>query len=164
MTDYVLGIDPGAKGALALYNCQQALIENVWDMPFYTTTLTTGKKKNRVNIPHLFNIMNKVVSGINAETDTIHIHIELVSAWKDQSAAAAFSFGYESSVPHTIARVLGIEPVMVPPASWKRKFGLQATVKDASRQLVLQLFPYLSNKLKHKKDVDKADAVLIACY
>ena len=31
--DYVLGIDPGMKGALALLRCSDSVIETVFDMP-----------------------------------------------------------------------------------------------------------------------------------
>ena len=44
MSDYVLGIDPGATGAFALYNCQEAKVIELWDMPNYEQKLTSGKR------------------------------------------------------------------------------------------------------------------------
>ena len=36
--------------------------------------------------------------------------------------------------------------------------------KDASRTKVIEMYPSISDRLRRKKDVNKADAVLIARY
>ena len=53
---------------------------------------------------------------------------------------------------------------MVSPGVWKRQMHLITEDKDAARLLVLELFPILAKALTYKKDVDRADAVLIALY
>lgn len=166
MTDFVLGIDPGATGALALYNCHEAIFKFVMDMPHDKITLTTGKNTNRVNIKELINIFDFVISNLNLEddTDTLHVHIEKVQAFGKQSAPAAFNFGYAASIPFTIAKCFGYEPVMIPPQTWKRQYNLQASEKDEARLLALSLFPACDEILKLKKYIDRADAMLIACY
>ena len=111
----------------------------------------------------VISIFENALDYLNPE-DKFHVHIERVAAFSKQSAPAAFNFGYAVAVPAVVARILDYEPLFISPAVWKRQFGLQTSYKDESRQLVLELFPYLAKQLKRKKDVDKADAVLIACY
>ena len=50
------------------------------------------------------------------------------------------------------------------PTKWKKYFNLINTSKDASRSRAIEIFPKFSEKLKEKKDSNKADAILIASY
>ena len=52
----------------------------------------------------------------------------------------------------------------VRPTKWKKYFNLIKTSKDASRSRAIEIFPKVSEKLKRKKDSNKADAILIASY
>jgi hypothetical protein len=60
--------------------------------------------------------------------------------------------------------VLRLSPVLVQPASWKRKYGLIGAEKDASRQTALRLFPKMEPALKRKADHNRAEALLLAHY
>lgn len=164
MTDYVIGIDPGATGALALFNCQAGSIEKVWDMPNNQMHLTTGKKTKRVEIDALLNIFDLIIASIDLESDNLIVHIEKVQAFGKQAAPAAFNFGYAAALPFAIARAMTLEVKLIAPQTWKRQYNLQASAKDDARLLVRNLFPYLRSNLARKQDVDRADAVLIACY
>ena len=46
----------------------------------------------------------------------------------------------------------------------EKYFNLINTAKDASRSRAIEIFPKFSEKLKRKKDSNKADAILIASY
>ena len=164
MLDYVLGIDPGATGALALYDVTNGRILKLWDMPNTAMILTTGKKTNRVDIYALLLIFELAVDTAQEAEATLHIHLEKVQAFSKQSAPASFNFGAAAMVPQVLAVALGYEPVMIPPQTWKRQIGLQASAKDEARLLALRLFPNLASALKRKLDVDRADAILIAMY
>ena len=52
----------------------------------------------------------------------------------------------------------------VRPAKWKKHFELINSSKDASRTKVIEMYPSISSRLSKKKDVNKADAILIARY
>ena len=52
----------------------------------------------------------------------------------------------------------------VRPTKWKKYFNLINTSKDASRSRAIEIFPKISDKLKRKKDSNKADAILISSY
>ena len=161
---WILGIDPGVNGALALVSPDPVEILRVWDMPNYEEVLTTGKKRKSVHLDELIKIF-KFVQTMGASDDAnIRVHIEKVQAYGKQSAPAAFNFGYSSAIPFALSRVFGWEVTKISPVSWKRYFALQATAKDAARLKVLRHFPRDSELFKRKMDVDRADAVLIAFF
>ena len=63
-----------------------------------------------------------------------------------------------------IIRYLELPIFYVRPAKWKKHFELINSSKDASRTKVIEMYPTISAKLSKKKDVNKADAILIARY
>ena len=46
----------------------------------------------------------------------------------------------------------------------EKTFDLINSQKDSSRTKAIEMYPSLSNELSRKKDVNKADAILIARY
>jgi len=164
MLELVLGIDPGAAGALALYDVTNGRVISVKDMPFTEHKLTTGKLSKSVDKLELKFMLEQVYEYSIEHDAALHVHIEKVQAFGKQSAPAAFNFGYAAAIPETMCIMLGLVPKLIAPQTWKRQAGLQASAKDEARLLVRQLFPGLREVLKYKKDVDKADAILIAMY
>ena len=53
---------------------------------------------------------------------------------------------------------------LISPQAWKYSCELKGKDKDDSRLLAIKKFPFLAGKLKRKKDVDRAEALLIALY
>lgn len=164
MNEFVLGIDPGAGGALALYDVTNGRVLKVTDMPFTEHKLTTGKITKRVDMLELKYIFEQIHEYAIAKDAVLYIHIEKVQAFGKQSAPAAFNFGYSAAIPETMCIMLGYVPKLIPPQTWKKQAGLQASAKDEARLLVRQLFPELKKQLKYKNQVDRADAILIAMY
>lgn len=161
---WILGIDPGVNGALALVEPVSRTIINIWDTPNYTETLTTGKNRKSIKIDALINIYKVIQQAAAGDDIDIKVQIERVQAYGKQSAPAAFNFGYAAAIPYVMARVFEWPIAYVSSVSWKRQFQLQATNKDAARIFVLKHFPKQSEFFKRKKDIDRADAVLIAFY
>lgn len=164
MVDYVLGIDPGATGALALYCPQTTQVLALQDMPWFEKVLTTGKKSKRINAKRLAIMINDVHHKALTDNAELHVHIEDVQAFGKQSAPAAFNFGYTAGLARGICEAHELEVALIRPQRWKNQFGLKASEKDDARQLVLQMFPHLGSMLKRKMDVDRADAILISMY
>ena len=77
-------------------------------------------------------------------------------------AMQAFRFGESFGVIKGVIGTLGIPVVMTHPQSWKRRLSMLGTEKDYSRTLAVQTFPAASEHLQRKKDVGRADALLIA--
>ena len=63
-----------------------------------------------------------------------------------------------------ICAALNLPIFYVRPNKWKKHFELINSSKDASRTKVIEMYPSITTRLSKKKDVNKADAVLIARY
>ena len=46
----------------------------------------------------------------------------------------------------------------------EKYFNLIKSEKSASRTKAIEIFPQVSSMLSKKKDINKADAILIACF
>ena len=91
-------------------------------------------------------------------------YIEQVHSMPRDGVTSAFGFGRSTGVIETALAAYKVPTVMLTPQKWKRAAGLIKKDKDASRNLAMQLYPELSNKLARKKDHGRADALLIAHF
>jgi hypothetical protein len=164
MSKLILGIDPGANGALALFAPESGELIWVKDMPNKRMQLSTGKITYKVDFDALYEIFEILKTNEINLNYTITVHIEKVQAYGKQSAPAAFNFGYAAAIPYALARAFNFEVKFVHPAVWKRAIGLQASAKDEARELAIKLFPTFKEQLRLKKYVDRADAILIASH
>ena len=106
------------------------------------------------------NIINEHVLK-NEDTFVI---VEQVSAMPGQGVTSMFNFGQTFGSIKGICAALGLPIFYVRPAKWKKHFELINSSKDASRTKVIEMYPSISSRLTKKKDVNKADAILIARY
>tara|TARA_B100001769_G_C21866171_1_gene468877 strand:+ start:123 stop:611 length:489 start_codon:yes stop_codon:yes gene_type:complete len=150
----IIGIDPGLSGGIAVLD--DLKIFDVFDMPI----MSEGKKnKNQLNSAHLVNIIKKHI----IPEDTFVI-VEQVSAMPGQGVTSMFNFGQTFGSIKGICAALNLPIFYVRPAKWKKHFELINSSKDASRTKVIEMYPSISTRLSRKKDVNKADAILIARY
>tara|TARA_B100000945_G_C20353650_1_gene583522 strand:+ start:238 stop:729 length:492 start_codon:yes stop_codon:yes gene_type:complete len=151
----IIGIDPGLSGAIAILD--DLKIFDMFDMPI----MSEGKKnKNQLNSAQLVNILKR---HILADKDTCVI-VEQVSAMPGQGVTSMFNFGQTFGAIKGICASLNLPIFYVRPAKWKKHFELINASKDASRTKVIEMYPSISDRLRKKKDVNKADAILIARY
>tara|TARA_B100000700_G_scaffold331003_1_gene460692 strand:+ start:1964 stop:2455 length:492 start_codon:yes stop_codon:yes gene_type:complete len=151
----IIGIDPGLSGGIAILD--DLKIFDVFDMPI----MSEGKKnKNQLNSAQLVNIIKKHILP-NGETFVI---VEQVSAMPGQGVTSMFNFGQTFGSIKGICAALGLPISYVRPTKWKKHFELINSSKDASRTKVIEMYPSISARLTKKKDVNKADAILIARY
>ena len=150
----IIGIDPGLSGGIAILD--DLKIFDVFDMPI----MSEGKKnKNQLNSAQLVNIIKKnIVSG------NTFVIVEQVSAMPGQGVTSMFNFGQTFGSIKGICAALNLPIFYVRPAKWKKHFELINSSKDASRTKVIEMYPSISDSLSRKKDVNKADAILIARY
>ena len=97
----------------------------------------------------------------NGET---FVRVEQVSAMPGQGVTSMFNFGQTFGSIKGICAALGLPIFYVRPAKWKKHFELINSSKDASRTKVIEMYPSISSRLTKKKDVNKADAILIGRY
>jgi len=151
----IIGIDPGLSGGIAILD--DLKIFDVYDMPI----MSEGKKnKNQLNSAQLVNIIKKNII-LNGDTFLI---VEQVSAMPGQGVTSMFNFGQTFGSIKGICAALNLPIFFVRPAKWKKHFDLINSSKDASRTKVIEMYPSISPRLSKKKDVNKADAILIARY
>ncbi len=151
----IIGIDPGLSGAIAVLD--DLKIFDMFDMPI----MSEGKKnKNQLNSAQLVSILKK---NILPDNETFVI-VEQVSAMPGQGVTSMFNFGQTFGAIKGICASLNLPIFYVRPAKWKKHFDLINASKDASRTKVIEMYPSISDHLRKKKDVNKADAILIARY
>ena len=151
----IIGIDPGLSGAIAILD--DLKITDMFDMP----VMPEGKKnKKQLNSAQLVKIIKRHILS-NENTFVI---VEQVSAMPGQGVTSMFIFGQTFGAIKGICASLNLPIFYVRPAKWKKHFDLINSSKDASRTKVIEMYPSISERLSKKKDVNKADAILIARY
>jgi|TARA_Y100000817_G_scaffold305319_1_gene289278 crossover junction endodeoxyribonuclease RuvC len=150
----IIGIDPGLSGAIAVLD--DLKIFDLFDMPI----MPEGKKnKNQLNSAQLVNIIKRHI-----HTNSTFVIVEQVSAMPGQGVTSMFNFGQTFGAIKGICASLNLPIFYVRPAKWKKHFDLINASKDASRTKAIEMYPSISDRLRKKKDVNKADAILIARY
>ncbi len=153
----IIGIDPGISGSICFF--QDGKILDVIEMP----TMTEGKKnKKQVNGSQVYNEILKKIGKI--ERHNVRVVIEKVSAMPGQGVTSMFNFGQSFGILKGICSAMQLPLYYVRPAKWKKYFGLINSEKDASRTRAIEMFPNFSSQLSKKKDINKADAILIASF
>ena len=151
----IIGIDPGLSGGIAILENNK--VKEIFDMP----VMSDGKKnKRQLNSALLVQLIKDNIK--NAED--IAIVVEQVNAMPGQGVTSMFNFGQTFGAIKGICAALGLPVFFVRPAKWKKHFELINSSKDASRTKVIEMYPFLADKLSKKKDVNKTDAILIARY
>lgn len=142
----ILGIDPGASGALAWFSPEGHLVD-VADMP---TIKVRGK--TRVDAQSL----GDMISARKPDT----IVVEGVHSMPRQGVASSFAFGYSAGLIEGVAAGAAIPCQIIDSAQWKRKAGVPAD-KSAARQMAIRLWPGAAAKFSRVKDDGRAEACLL---
>ena len=151
---YVMGIDPGNKGAVAILTAAGELVE-VWDMP--TLEVKVGKAtKTRISAQLL-------AHELRNWDNVLRCHMEAVSSSPQMGVSSAFAFGEGFGVVKGVLAALQIPLVLVPPAKWKRDMGLNQS-KDGSRALAIAKWPRHAGEFKRVRDDGRAEAALIGLW
>ena len=148
---HVIGIDPGAHGAIAVLDENGSLLE-VHDMP--ATPEAGGKTATSAPL----------LAAILARTHARVAFCEFVGARPTDARAAAFSFGRARGVIEGVAGALNLRIMFVTPPTWKRLADIPpgAENKDLARTRAIARWPASANLFARKSDVDRAEAALIA--
>ena len=162
---FVIGIDPGISGAIALLKDGEVI--QCWDMP---VSPKLSGKGNEVNAYLLSDAIKEALEIAGGSVECCCI--ERVSAGgaatgegkRTMGATSAFGFGRSAGVIEGVLAVLNIKVKFANPGNWKKMFSLTGKEKDASRTLALQMWPDMSDRLKRKKDNGRSDAMLIGAY
>lgn len=150
---YILGVDPGLSGALALYNPHDGELITI-DMP--TLAAGTGSKR----------VLDEVHLARTVDVWAANIHmcfLEKVHAMPKQGVTSSFNFGMGYGIVKGIIAANMVPVTLVPPRTWKSATKTPAS-KDAARARASQIFPRFSDQWPLKKHDGRAEAALIAYY
>lgn len=145
-----IGIDPGVSGAIAVL-CDGDLLR-LEDMP---VAIVGKTRKHR-------DIMEGQLAQILRPHPGATVWLEAVHSMPGQGVSSSFLFGACYGACKGVAAGLGLRVELVRPQTWKKSFGLIGTDKDAARAVASNLYPGAS--LARKKDIGRADAILIAHF
>lgn len=156
---YVIGCDPGLKGAIAVLDVSSGVAEfvTVFDMPLETVTIG-GLKRSRIDLYKLGFLVDSYASQTRVAL------IEEVGFMKGKEArGSAFVFGFATGAVHGIMATCLIPIEMIKPEVWKMAMGL-SSVKRASIDRAIKYFPESAPYLKRQIDHGRAEAILLAWF
>ena len=149
-----IGIDPGQTGAIAVM--EDGLIVHVIDMPVMARTHGKGSQ-----VDASFLASELLLVGVKTISEVV---MEQVGAMPGQGSTSMFNFGEGVGIVKGVLGALQIPVRMVTPQRWKKSAGLTGKDKDAARSLAIQLHPEAAEYLRRRKDVGRADAIMIARF
>lgn len=149
-----VGIDPGQTGAVSIIEHGRA---RVFDTP--VQQVKSGRSVKNDYVPAAMADLLRFLPPIET-----HCFLELVHSMPKQGVSSTFQFGKGYGIWLGILGALGIPFTLVTPQAWKKELMQGQADKDAARGRAVQLFPYLSGELSRKKDIGRADALLICFY
>jgi crossover junction endodeoxyribonuclease RuvC len=154
----ILGVDPGANGAIALFDPAGVAQAWVWDIPV--------KDEGGVDPFALSEVIEDLMWAPYGRS--IKAVVENVHSMPRQ--AGAFNFGLYTGIVHGVLAAHSIPFELIAPSQWKPAMGLSRGAtsgpenKSKSRALATQLFPSLADSFKRVKDDGRAEALLLAVY
>jgi crossover junction endodeoxyribonuclease RuvC len=152
MTTFILGIDIGVTGGIALLNEAGALID-VYVMP----CLHDGPKNRRtINAP----LLAEIVYKSHART----AFIERVGPRPGEGSVGAFAFGDCKGVIRGVLAGAAIPTVWITSPQWKRVVGVppgKEGAKDAARAEAIRRWPSQAGRFALKNTDGLAEAALI---
>jgi len=149
----VLGIDPGQTGAISVL--RNGVPARIFDMPIMSRVRGGGQE---INAHELARILSEFSDSVSIAM------LESVSALPGQGVSSMFRFGESFGAVKGVLGALEIPYNLVTPQRWKKHFGLIGKEKDAARSIAITRYPGMADKLKRKKDIGRADAILIAAF
>lgn len=157
MTMYVLGIDQGLDGAIALVDGENVI--QLHDIPSEPNG-SNGQIKRRVDAAALRSLIRSALSGRAQETLIV---MEAQQSFGMEGRSSLFWFGETVGVIRGLVAGYHVAPGLSP-NRWKRAYGLLGEGKDSSIDVAKSLYPSAAPLLKLKKHHNRADAILIAQY
>jgi crossover junction endodeoxyribonuclease RuvC len=152
---FILGIDPGAQGAIALLTPSGEMVR-ITDMP--TVSVKRGTRQvNEVSAPALTALVRWAVGICNPSVSAV---VEKVHSMPGQGVASMFAFGRAVGVIEGVLAGLGIPMSMVTPQEWRRVCRVRQG-KDGSRARAMELWPNEAHVFSRVKDDGRAEAALI---
>lgn len=157
-----LGFDPGLTGAIAVLADGEPIAFR--DLPTHQvpdqTKAAPDRTKRELNPFRLSSLLRDVLRA-HPGAD-VHAVLEVIGMRQENSRVSDQRVGENFGVLKGVLGSLAIPWTRVRPQEWKAHHGLIGTEKDAARLLVLRRWPNMGIAFTQKRDIGRADAVLIA--
>jgi len=151
----VVGVDPGNKGAFALFDSETNSM-SVIDVPIFRYETTKARTK----------IDAYGVTSILRHYSPDHVYIEEVFSSPQMGVTSAFNFGNGKGMLEGVCAALDLPLTMVKPTQWKREMRIPAD-KKAAVMRASQLMPKLAHHFRGPRGAamdGRAEAGLLAIY
>lgn len=152
-----IGVDPGVTGAIVVLADGEPV--QFLDMPCNDRPGGYGQDVN----PFRLTAMLREVRQRHPGADVFAV-LEHVAMRPGNSRGSDQRSGENIGVVKGVLGALDIHWSQVQPQRWKKWFSLIGTDKDIARQYAINRFPKLAMALSRKKDIGRADALLIALW
>jgi crossover junction endodeoxyribonuclease RuvC len=147
----IAGIDPGATGAVAVYDSDLGTLQ-VFDTPVALVKVGT-RQVNRI-VPAAFAAKLKTYGVDFAALERVH-------AMPKQGLSSTFAFGHCYGVMEGVLSALQIPYDLIEPQRWQALARVPKG-KDGSRARACQLFPAYASLFARIADHGRSDAALLA--
>ncbi len=154
MIEKVYGIDPGFTGAIAMVSLVSNAV-TVCDLPVEHVRNSSGKLRGQYIEAAVYDLLKHDVP------ENVRVFLERQGSMPDQSAQSVFATGQGFGFFRGILVGLQLPYELVHPIVWKKGMGVTSD-KNTSLAKARALFPTCD--LGHRKDADRAEALLIAEY
>jgi hypothetical protein len=141
----ILGIDPGITGAISHFI--NGRLDEIIDMPVFDTRVDGGQ-------------IGEILTFTNADIAVI----EDTQPMPKNGSIASFKLGLNTGIIIGAVQAQGVTLNRVRPSTWKRWAGLIGKPKEASRGLVIELYPEIASDVRLVKHHGRAEAILIGRY
>lgn len=161
-TTFILGIDPGFSGALALYDPYQNQVIDVWDMPtesFSRLLDKTQHERLEISGAKLDQIVKPLASRLSMAS------IERVHASPGAGVTSMFRFGEGYGLLLGILLANGVRTITPSPSVWKVSMGLTHNKQDSLDAVESMFGGGIRERFcPLKRHHGRAEAILLAVY
>lgn len=159
----MVSIDPGISGGLVAWEINEGQTPRIVELDSMPTMPRkkdgTGETVNQAVLAAWLDRHEPMLVVLELVTGQLGRGRERNGKPIVMGNSGAFNFGRGfGKIEGVCARY---STVYVGAAAWKKRAGIPSGDSDYSRTLAIQRFPYVAEQLKRKKDLGRAEAILI---
>lgn len=160
----IVGIDPGASGAFAVYCSETRRIVSIDDMPIWYQTVGKTKRKrvDALALADLFDVFDMM--GVEL------VVMEAVGGRGKQPGSSGFVFGYGVGLIYMAAIYSRVHMETVPPQTWKKIMNVPGKSKADDSAILAradEIFPHDRDRFRGPRGgklIDRAEACMMAKF